>query len=402
MNTITSAGFVPGFVPKQILVTINYHFFIRKEVDRFGLSTVYLSISQKGERRKINLKIKGLLADWNEKKQRFKENSKSNQDANMILNNYQARISDIITVFRLNNRNLTIPIFIEEFRNAVPRADFLEFFNWALENKTKQAVKFNTYRKHKSVLQKLYYWKKEIPFYIIDKNFFKEFRQFFKSQYNNQPSTINSNIAVIKKYITLAENMKIPLTISPNEIVAGSTAGNKQHLKPNEVRKLRQFYFTVEPQYLQKQILGYFLFACFTGLRLSDVKSLRREQVEQGVFTYIPKKTASHKNIEREMVISPLLQEIIADCPQLFTSNWPSDQYINRELKNVARVLKINSRISFHSGRHTFATNYLRTGGKVERLRVLLGHSNLATTMAYVHIVENEVMDDVLELDTVY
>jgi integrase/recombinase XerD len=40
----------------------------------------------------------------------------------------------------------------------------------------------------------------------------------------------------------------------------------------------------------------------------------------------------------------------------------------------------------FHRLRHTFATNYLRSGGDIVRLSRVLGHSQITTTMRYQHL----------------
>lgn len=39
-----------------------------------------------------------------------------------------------------------------------------------------------------------------------------------------------------------------------------------------------------------------------------------------------------------------------------------------------------------HIFRHTFATLYVRSGGDIERLRQILGHSNLLVTQNYIHL----------------
>jgi hypothetical protein len=40
----------------------------------------------------------------------------------------------------------------------------------------------------------------------------------------------------------------------------------------------------------------------------------------------------------------------------------------------------------FHRLRHTFATQYLKNGGDVVRLSIILGHSEISTTMKYLHL----------------
>jgi len=44
----------------------------------------------------------------------------------------------------------------------------------------------------------------------------------------------------------------------------------------------------------------------------------------------------------------------------------------------------------FHLLRHTFATQYLRNGGDVVRLSIILGHSEVGTTMKYLHLLTED------------
>jgi len=47
-----------------------------------------------------------------------------------------------------------------------------------------------------------------------------------------------------------------------------------------------------------------------------------------------------------------------------------------------------------HILRHTFGTFYVRAGGSVSVLQLILGHEDLATTMIYVHLAGNDVKAD--------
>ena len=47
-------------------------------------------------------------------------------------------------------------------------------------------------------------------------------------------------------------------------------------------------------------------------------------------------------------------------------------------------------RSGFHRLRHTFATQYLRNGGDVVRLSIILGHSDVSTTMKYLHLLTED------------
>jgi integrase/recombinase XerD len=47
-------------------------------------------------------------------------------------------------------------------------------------------------------------------------------------------------------------------------------------------------------------------------------------------------------------------------------------------------------RSGFHRLRHTFATQYLKNGGDVVRLSIILGHSEISTTMKYLHLLTED------------
>lgn len=55
-----------------------------------------------------------------------------------------------------------------------------------------------------------------------------------------------------------------------------------------------------------------------------------------------------------------------------------------RDYINMCQKLKIPQLGAFHRMRHTFATNYVKTGGNVMYLQKVLGHTELSTTEIYV------------------
>jgi len=47
---------------------------------------------------------------------------------------------------------------------------------------------------------------------------------------------------------------------------------------------------------------------------------------------------------------------------------------------------RLGIQVHAHKFRHTFATEYLRNGGEIERLRRILGHTTYFMVMRYVHL----------------
>ncbi len=62
------------------------------------------------------------------------------------------------------------------------------------------------------------------------------------------------------------------------------------------------------------------------------------------------------------------------------------------ENAKLEEVFKLKG-VSVHSLRHTFATNMLNKGFKIQEVRDLLGHSSVTTTEIYLHLVQKDVKE---------
>ncbi|MCF7802724.1 MAG: tyrosine-type recombinase/integrase [Candidatus Marinimicrobia bacterium] len=80
---------------------------------------------------------------------------------------------------------------------------------------------------------------------------------------------------------------------------------------------------------------------------------------------------------------------------ELFIPTEEEKKRLGRSIKKVAvEHHDEKDRYKFHDLRHTFATNYLRNGGSIEKLRKILGHKQISTTLKYEHLVINDLQED--------
>lgn len=323
---------------------------------------------------------------WDQINQR----AKNDANTNLILDNLQAKATQIKTFFFLTKKELSMENFLKEFFSETPSYDFNSFMLKEINEKINNP---NTLKKHKSVHKKLVAYSEKLPFTEIDYKFIEKYRQHL-ARLGNAATTVNSNIKVIKQYLIIASKYGIVLNIDLSHVKIGSLAGNRINLNLEQVKKLKSYYFSEFIKENYRLSLGYFLFSCQTGLRISDIEQLKRNELEEEVFQLKLVKTDKIQKIQLNKTTKLILQAE----PRLFVV-FKAQQVLNRELKHIANMCGIKTAISMHVGRHTFATNLLRKGAKVEDVQMMLGHSSIETTMQYVHIVESEAIQSVFLLD---
>ena len=380
---------------KKIFVSMKTRIVKRSYVNAEGNSPLYLHATSNYKRERIPLDIHVPAKQWNPKKSRVKPGDLPTHDINLVLDNIDSKITGIKTMYRLSEKQLSLEKFVEEFKNSIPRLDFLAFMDYQIDQE-KKLLAPGTVRRHKSVLNKLRRWRKEIFFTEINDNLFIKMRSHFRGL-GNDSTTIESNMAVVKKYIAAAKKAGIRMPAETSSIKVGSTRGHRTDLKGEEIKKIHDLFFSpfINPRY--KLTAGYFLFSCFTGLRIGDVRDLRRKQFEDDVFDFITNKTGKKQWI----TVSDKLRQILNEDERLFVQ-IPTPEEMNRVLKIIATLCGIRKNLSFHVARHSFATNFLRMGGKVQDLQKILGHSKITETMIYVHIVESEASEKIKIMDNLF
>jgi len=74
-----------------------------------------------------------------------------------------------------------------------------------------------------------------------------------------------------------------------------------------------------------------------------------------------------------------------------------TDRGIRLIIDNIVKKACINSKVSPHTFRHTFATMMLNEGCNIKSVQELLGHSSLSTTGIYTHLTNEEVRREYLK-----
>ena len=121
-----------------------------------------------------------------------------------------------------------------------------------------------------------------------------------------------------------------------------------------------------------------FLLAYESGFRISEIKGLKKEHIDA---------KAKRIFIER----GKFSKDRVVPLPKTWKS-WMMDYIpIKKTVRSLERNFKIaskkgglNQKYTFHSLRHSFATNCLERGMPINQVQLLMGHSSIEATNVYI------------------
>lgn len=137
-----------------------------------------------------------------------------------------------------------------------------------------------------------------------------------------------------------------------------------------------------------------FMFGIYTGLRISDILTIRVRDVKDKDYIYIrEKKTNKEKRFPINEDLKDILEDYIKDKKDyefLFKSQKGNNQPITREytyriLKEAAKVFGLDS-IGCHTMRKTFGYFLYKTTKDVATIKEILNHADISITLRYIGI----------------
>ena len=157
----------------------------------------------------------------------------------------------------------------------------------------------------------------------------------------------------------------------------------------------------VIPEHRASHILArdLFLFACYTGTAYADAVSVTRDNLFTDDNGGLWLKYRRKKNELRACV--KLLPEALALIEKYRDDDrqtlLPMLHYPNmrRLMKCLAVLADIKEDLTYHAGRHSFASLItLEAGVPIETICKMLGHSNLQTTQVYAKVTPKKLFED--------
>ena len=153
-------------------------------------------------------------------------------------------------------------------------------------------------------------------------------------------------------------------------------------------------------------------FMAHTGLRIEEVCDLKIENIDfnrNNIIVYDGKGGKNRVVPVKEFVLKghqyPSIKNYINyhrwKTSKIYTFTTDRGKaapwYIRRYLKPIARSAGC-SWINPHTFRHYYATECLKKGMNLKALQLILGHESLETTSRYLHLIENDIYEEVCKI----
>ncbi|MEL1244002.1 site-specific integrase [Flavobacterium sp. DGU11] len=371
-------------------IQISYRFILKKEKNKDGLFPIYLRAFLKGKKIETVTPVTIPLRDWSLRNQRVKIQNNHHERYNMILDAMDKKSIKLLVNNFLNEEH---PLSLLQFKERLLSLNqnlsgrsFTEYIlNYLEENKTQ--FKTETWVGYKSQISKILKFKKEIYFSDINEKFINDYRQYMLHTLGNNENTASKSLRVLRTFVNISIRFKYIKTNPFQYTSIKKVDGKRDFLSAEELNKLADYYSNNSfIKQVDKEILRYFLFACYTGLRYSDLKTFSMDAIIDGSIHLRMHKTGYLVNIPLSMKAKELMPKNPFNDKSLFKIYC--NKVTNKVLKETGKTLGINKKLTCHVARHTFATVSISLGIPIEVVSKLLGHTNIRTTQVYAKIVD--------------
>ena len=231
----------------------------------------------------------------------------------------------------------------------------------------------------------------------INMKFYNRFMDYMIAK-GLKPNTRGNRIKYLKAVLrkATAAGINTNLAYSDQAFKAVSERVDSIYLDETELFDL----YNLELSDFHSKIRDVFLISCWTGLRISDVRRLSKENIKGDYIHITTQKTGAGVVIAMHPIVKEVLTKYDYKLPLY------SDQHMNRELKVIgpilaekteARVIGPQGRdkskydqIRNHTGRRSFCTNMYRRGTQVATIMKISGHKTETEFFKYIKTTPDE------------
>lgn len=244
--------------------------------------------------------------------------------------------------------------------------------------------------------------------------------EFYKSERLKEVkiATVNIDIGTLKAIFNIAIRLDM-LSFNPVKNIKKFSIPQKEHLAFTDIQ-VKMILSNIT-----NGTLKFFVsFGLLTGCRLNEIINLQWKDInfaeriltisnkddfktKSGKMKYIPLSDNLHNLFLEMQGLTESGNNIISlnnFNPDKYVFANPqgykfSKNYVSMEFKKILRKLKFEEKYHFHCLRHTFITQLIKSGVNINYVKEIAGHSEIQTTMNYIHIATEDLREAVNKIN---
>ena len=382
--------------------------------DQTGKSPLYIRIIKDRKTKFITAGLKLKESDWDESKQRVKKSYPNSARMNAAL---AQKIADAEGQIADMERKVKT-VSIKKLKEAIKGKEVPNFFEYSRKHceRIRNNVSISTYKNYHAYLDKFEKWvgTKEVYFDDITVSLLMDYMSYLSNELKNGNTTQRYSIMILA--IMFKEAIKedlIPEYMYPfSKLKLKKDPSRRQFLKKEQFEAI--INYKLDEKSKASVYRDMFIFSIFAGgLRFSDVLEFQVKhfnEEERRIQKVIRKTGRMHQfkigqlaldiinkykkeNAEQDDFIFPVITNkelYLKNDEYRYTFIESANKAANFQLQRIAKKLEIPVKVTFHISRHTFATNALNNGMRIEHVSKLMDHRDISTTQVYAKIISEE------------
>lgn len=262
-----------------------------------------------------------------------------------------------------------------------------EYLLWAEEN---QPDSYKT--KSSNILKALEPEFKDLLLNKITTKHIAAFKKKRAEKFGNKPSTINRKLSDLKGLLTRA---KIDGYLTSDDLLIEDVPDKDS--SPPKLYSKEEFDSILDQDH---ETPHWWIFLISTGLRVSEFYNLKTKNIHADHLYVLstskdPTKSGKWRYVPLTKAALRSLIHFDSDSEYLIKRPYSLDS-IKQKFRRVCARANIDSdKRGVHCLRHTFCSYMIMSGTNLVVVQKIMGHSNIKTTMKYVHLTPGYFQDEV-------
>ncbi|MGB6151310.1 MAG: site-specific integrase [Pricia sp.] len=358
--------------------------------------------------------------EWNSKVGRFKKNHENYIQDNRLMLKMKSRALKIFTELGIEKEDFTLEDFENSFRVKTNPIQQNVFYFWdEIIEEMLSAGRTGNARVNRDTFNSLsrFIGTTQFTFKELTPVFLHKYESFLRSRGGS-----DGGIGVRMRAIRAIFNFAIERNIAKEELYPFKTykisklkgKGLKKALNMEQVKKIIHLDLQKYPYLTNSR--NYFVFSFYTrGMNFADMMRLEWENVDNENIYYTRSKTKGNfivkilppvrkilefyreHSLGTKYIFPILLKDNLAPSQVEHRKHKTLVRY-NKDLKEIAKICKIDRLITSYVARHSFANCLKQKGVATDIISESMGHQNLAITQAYLKELDSSVLNEAVEL----